>query len=118
MATKPMSQLNIDDQEYEVVDAAARDAIAGRLDAQEVTLEAASWSGSAPYTYELTLSGVSSHDNYEIIGFTPTEDDDDNEEIRECLGYITYGITSLNTITFVAVSDVPTIDLPIVIRKV
>ena len=60
--------------------AVAGDLFCGRLDAQEVTLEAASWSGSAPYTYELTLSGVSSHDNYEIIGFTPTEDDDDNEE--------------------------------------
>ena len=119
--TKPMSIMAFEDEEYEVVDAAARsdiEEISDKLDTFEITLEAESWSGSAPYTYAYTKSGVNSNDSFEIIGFTPTNDDSDNETIRECLAYITYGTTSSNTITFVACTDVPTVDLPIVLRKV
>lgn len=116
-----MNQLAIKDEVYEVVDAAARESIESineKFDVFSVTLDAESWSESAPYTYEYTKNGVTSDDDYEIIGFIPTNDDEDNEAIREALGYITYGTTSSNTITFVACTDVPTVDLPIVLRKV
>ena len=118
---KPMDTLVIKDDAFEVIDASARSSIEvinEKLDTFEITLSAESWSGSAPYTYAYTKSGVNSNDSFEIIGFTPTNKDSDNEAIRECLAYITYGTTSANTITFVACTDVPTIDLPIVLRKV
>lgn len=82
------------------------------------TLLVNGWSSSAPYTYNLTVEGVTDQDDYEILGFTPTEDPDDNNLIKEALNYITYGVTSENTITFYAVENKPTIDIPIILRKV
>lgn len=84
----------------------------------EDTLLANGWSSSAPYTYNLTVEGVTDQDDYEILGFTPTEDPDDNNSIKEALSYITYGVTSADTITFYAVENKPTIDIPIILRKV
>jgi len=82
------------------------------------TLLVNGWSSSAPYTYNLTVEGVTDQDDYEILGFTPTEDPDDNNSIKEALSYITYGVTSADTITFYAVENKPTIDIPIILRKV
>lgn len=84
----------------------------------EATLLVNGWSSSAPYTYTLTVEGVTDQDDYEILGFTPTEDPDDNNSIKEALSYITYGVTSADTITFYAVENKPTIDIPIILRKV
>lgn len=82
------------------------------------TLSASGWSGSAPYTYTLSVEGATVYDDYEILGFTPTNSPETNKLIKEALAFITYGVTSANTITFYAVEDKPTINIPIVLRKV
>lgn len=82
------------------------------------TISASGWSSSAPYTYDLEVEGVTDQDDYEIIGFEPTGTAETDSAIKEALAYITYGTTSENTITLVAVDDKPTVDIPIVIRKV
>ena len=87
-------------------------------DVIETTLSAGNWTSSAPYTYTLSAEGVTAADNYEIVGFTPTASADTNKYIKEALGFITYGETSANTITFYAVEDKPLYNIPIVLRKV
>lgn len=82
------------------------------------TLSASGWSSTAPYTYELTVEGVTVSDDYEIIGFTPTNSAATNALIKEALGYITYGVTSTDTITFYAVEDKPETNIPIVLRRI
>lgn len=82
------------------------------------TLSVASWSDNSPYTYNITVSGVTDQDNFEIVGFDPTDSADTNNAIKEALGYITYGTTSTNTITLIAFSNKPAVDIPIVLRKV
>lgn len=81
-------------------------------------IASSSWSNEAPYTCSLSVSGVVSSDNYEIIGFTPTSNAATNKAIKEALSYITYGTTSANTITLVAADKKPSINIPIVLRKV
>ena len=84
-----------------------------------ITLDKNNWMGSArPFTYAYTLQGVTADDVYEIIGFAPTNSSATNASIKGQLGRITYGQTSANTLTFVACTKKPDIDLPIVIRKV
>ena len=82
------------------------------------TLAAANWSAQAPYTQTVIAEGVQSGDTYEIIGFTPTLNDTTNAAVKEALGFITYGSTSNDSMTFVAVNDKPEIDIPIVLRRV
>ena len=82
------------------------------------TLLAGGWSISAPYSYTLTVSGVTAQDNYEVVGFDPTGTAADDKAIKEALGFITYGTTGAGTITFIAVEDKPLVDIPIVLRKV
>lgn len=85
-----------------------------------VTIPASGWTDSTHgYWYnEVTVSGVTASDNYEIVGFTPSSTVTDNATIKEQLGYITYGITSAGAIQFIAIDEAPTIDLPIVLRGV
>lgn len=79
-----------------------------------ITLLANTWSAGV---YTATVAGVTTSDNYEIIGFTPTNDIDDDTAIKEQIGYILYGVCGSGTITFYA-SDEPDVDLPILLRKV
>lgn len=88
------------------------------LTPKSVTIPAANWSGSVPYTVSVNVSGVKSTDDYEIIGFTPSSTSSNNKTLKEQLGYITYGKTAQNQIAFTCVEKKPTVDLPIIIRKV
>lgn len=82
------------------------------------TLLASEWSDSSPYTLTISESGVTIQDNYEIVGFDPSGTAEENYNIKEALGFITYGYTGAGTITFYAVENKPTVDIPIILRKV
>lgn len=84
----------------------------------ETTVTSSGWSSSAPYTYTIEAEGVTAQDDYEIIGFTPTSNASTNKAIREALANITYGTTGADTITLVAVDNKPSVNIPIVLRKV
>lgn len=84
----------------------------------KATVSSSGWSSSAPYTYTLEVDGITAQDDYEIIGFEPTGTASTNKAIKDALAYITYGTTGTNTITLVAVDEKPTVDIPIVLRKV
>ena len=77
----------------------------------EVTLAAASWSGnSAPYTYTLTVNGVTDTSTQEIVFATSINLDQltagQNANIQD-------GGQSANTIVLKAWGEKPTVDLPI-----
>ena len=103
--------------------------IAARVDPLESTVEdlttierdtllASGWSSVAPYSYTISVSDVTIQDDYEIVGFDPTGSAADDSAIKEALGFITYGTTGAGTITFYAVDNKPSVDIPIVLRKV
>ena len=84
-----------------------------------VTIPADTWFHAYGYWYtKVDVSGVTASDNYEIIGFTPSVTETDNATIKIQLGYIIYGITTTDSIKFIAVEQAPTVDLPIVLRRV
>lgn len=85
---------------------------------KSIAIPSSAWSGSVPYTNTVTVSGVKASDNWEIVGFTPTGDTNSDKAIKEALGSIAYGTTANNSITFRCLESKPTVDLPIVIRKV
>ena len=80
------------------------------------TLAVKSWSGSAaPYTYSLTVSGVTATSNQEIL---PALNITTEQLEAMQAANIQDGGQAANTITLKAYGDVPTIDLPIrVIRR-
>lgn len=85
-----------------------------------ITIPANGWvnTGNGYWGNKVSISGITASDNYEIVGFTPSSTVTDNATIKTQLGYITYGGTSAGIILFIAIDQVPTIDLPIVIRRV
>lgn len=102
---------------YDLADNTARSG----LSTISITVPASGWIEDITnhcYYNDVTVSGVSASDNYEIVGFTPSSTVSDNATIKEQLGYITYGVTGANTIKFIVIEQVPTVDLPIVLRKV
>lgn len=85
---------------YDLADATARAA----LSAISVTVPASNWTWDSTNNYwynEVTVSGITSNDNYEIIGFVPVSSSTDNYVISIIVGFITYGVTSTNKIKFI-----------------
>ena len=80
------------------------------------TVTAAGWSGTSN---AVTVQGITSSDNIEIVGFDPTGlSSATAASVYEALSYITYGATSTDTITFYALNGtVPAVDIPIILRK-
>lgn len=101
---------------YDLADDTARTA----LSTKSVTITASGWTdtGHGYWHNDVTVSGVTASDNYEIVGFTPSSTITDNATIKTQLEYITYGVTNANYIRFIAIEQVPSVDLPVVLRRV
>lgn len=93
-------------------------AINTNLSVKSITIPSSSWSGSAPYTNAVTVNGITASENWEIVGFTPTGNTNSDKAIKEALSFIAYGTTATNKITFKCLENKPSVNLPIVIRKV
>ena len=81
-----------------------------------VTVLATGWSGTSN---AVTVQGITSSDNIEIIGFDPTGlSDTQAATVYEALSLITYGSSSTDTITFYALNgSVPDVNIPLILRK-
>lgn len=80
------------------------------------TIPASGWSGTSN---TVTVQGITAIDNIEIVGFNPTGlSSSAAADVWEALGYITYGATSANSITFYALNGtVPDVNIPVILRK-
>lgn len=80
------------------------------------TVLANNWSGTSN---QVTVSGITSSDKIEIVGFDPTGlTSTQAANVWEALSYITYGATSTNKITFYALNGtVPNVNIPMILRK-
>lgn len=80
------------------------------------TVTASGWSGTSN---AVTVSGITSSDNIEIVGFNPTGlSSTQAAAVWEALSLITYGSTSTNKITFYALNGtVPDVNIPLILRK-
>lgn len=79
------------------------------------TITAAGWSGTSNI---VTVQGVAAGDDVEIVGINPTGlTDQQISAAKNALYLITYGTTSANAITFYALGGVPSVDIPVTIRK-
>lgn len=86
-----------------------------------VTISASGWTEDTTNNYwynDVTVSGVTASDNYEIVGFTPSSTFSDNDNIKNQLGCVTYGVTSTDNIRFIASWQCPIINISIILRKV
>ncbi len=80
------------------------------------TLSASSWSGSGPYTITVTVSGVTTSNNVEVL--IPGSATDAQVEAWMAAGIVN-GTQAANSITLKAYGDKPSINIPIecIIRK-
>lgn len=93
-------------------DLADKPSIPDASSSKTATLAAANWSGSGPYTYTLTASGVTTSSNGSVglsLGAT------DEQYEAAALAKIRITSQSANSITLTAIGDKPTVDLPVVI---
>lgn len=112
---------NLIDNRIDVKTADIRGAVESLTTIYNVTLRRADWvetATGARYVNTVTVQGIQKEDNLEILGFVPTDNYLSNEALKKELGYITYGVTGHNEIAFVCASDCPTLNLPLVLRKV
>ena len=88
----------------------------GQQTLYNATITAAGWSGTSN---TVSVQGVAAGDDVEIVGINPTGmSSADISAAKTELALITYGTTSANAITFYALNGVPSVDIPVTIRKV
>ena len=88
----------------------------GQQTIYNATITAAGWSGTSN---AVTVQGVSAGDDVEIVGINPTGlTDQQISAAKNALDLITYGTTANESITFYALDGLPSVDIPITIRKI
>lgn len=87
----------------------------GQQTLYNATIIASGWSGTSN---TVTVQGVTAGDDVEIVGINPTGmSSSDILTAKDALSLITYGTTSANAITFYALGTVPSVNIPVTIRK-
>lgn len=88
----------------------------GQQTLYNATITSAGWSGTSN---TVSVQGVAAGDDVEIVGINPTGlTDQQISAAKSALSLITYGTTSTDAITFYALNGLPSVDLPITIRKI
>lgn len=88
----------------------------GQQTLYNTTITAAGWSGTSN---TVSVQGVAVGDDVEIVGINPTGMSSSAiSAAKTALALITYGTTSANAITFYALNGVPSVDIPVTIRKI
>ena len=79
-------------------------------------ITSAGWSGSSN---TVSVLGITAGDDVEIVGVNPAGlTSQQIQNAKFALDLITYGTTAANSITFYALGTVPSVDIPVTIRKV
>jgi len=80
------------------------------------TLSASGWSGSGPYTQEVTVSGVASGDEPTVdVNLASASTEAAIEELEEAWSMVKKGTTASGAITFIALEK-PEINIPIKVK--
>jgi len=80
------------------------------------TLSASGWSGSGPYTQEVTVSGVASGDEPTVdVNLASASTEAAIEELEEAWSMVKKGTTASGAITFIALEN-PEINIPIKVK--
>lgn len=88
----------------------------GQQTIYNATITSSGWSGTSN---TVAVQGISSGDDVEIVGINPTGlTDQQIVAAKAALNLITYGTTSTDSITFYALGTVPSVDIPVTIRKI
>ena len=89
------------------------------MDTRTITLTAAGWQGSGPYTQTVEASGVQDTDEpmaKEVIPKGTTKEDE--KAIRKAAGCVSYFETGNGTVTFTCIGKKPETDFQVVIKGV
>lgn len=79
-------------------------------------ITSAGWSGSSN---TVNILGITAGDDVEIVGVNPAGlTSSQIQDAKFALDLITYGTTAADSITFYALGTVPSVDIPVTIRKV
>ena len=88
----------------------------GQQNIYNATITAAGWSGTSN---TVSVLGISAGDDVEIVGINPTGlTNPQINAAKNALYLITYGTTAANAITFYALSGLPSVDIPVTLRKI
>jgi len=97
---------------YDVKDTVARQTLEHYKTPVTVTLAADGWSSTAPFSQTLKVAGITDSDNpiaKEVYDQSITLDA--QKEIKKQTGYIDYGVTANGTITFICLTNKPSVNI-------
>ncbi len=87
----------------------------GQQTLYNATITVAGWSGTSN---TVAVQGLTAGDDVEVVGVNPTGlTDQQINAAKNALYLITYGTTSTNAITFYALNGLPSVDIPVTVRK-
>ena len=87
----------------------------GQQTLYNATITVAGWSGTSN---TVAVQGLIAGDDVEVVGINPTGlTDQQINAAKNALYLITYGTTSTNAITFYALNGLPSVDIPVTVRK-
>lgn len=84
----------------------------------EVQLLADDWSGSAPYSQTVSVSGMNADYNYGPMFAVPTGTQSTDEAAIEALSCISYATTATGSVTFYCYSEKPTSDVTVRAQRI
>jgi hypothetical protein len=88
----------------------------GQQNIYNATITSAGWSGTSN---TVSVLGISAGDDVEIVGINPTGlTNPQINAAKNALYLITYGTTAANAITFYALGGLPSVDIPVTLRKI
>lgn len=97
---------------YDVKDTVARQTLEHYKTPVTVTLAADGWSSTAPFSQTLEVAGITDSDNpiaKEVYDQSITLDA--QKEIKKQTGYIDYGVTADGTVTFICLTNKPSVNI-------
>lgn len=88
-----------------------------RIKNRSVNLPVANWSGSAPYTQTVNVSGITANDTPMILMGTPsTQNAATYKSTKKAYGMIDRAVSGAGKITFYCYSKKPTVAIPIIVK--
>ena len=97
---------------YDIKDTVARQTLEHYKNPVTVTLTANGWSSTAPFSQTLKVAGITDSDNpiaKEVYDQSITLDA--QKEIKKQTGYIDYGVTANGTVTFICLTNKPSVNI-------
>lgn len=80
------------------------------------TLGKDNWANCVPSSYCIIMDVPKENTDYQVVGLVSTGDEEKDKQIMEQFGYVTYNFSYDGLLTFIAMQQIPDVDINIVLK--